>query len=126
MATQREFSVALDSEELLALHAFIKAFANAANGPMALSDSGLSSNTVQCLQRHLDHTRVMLDAAPHSDPIALSLLLDQEDADSLALWIGQLTVGQIENVVDDADTADTASLALWSLMETIRPMRLPF
>ena len=126
MATQQEFSVSLDSEELFALHAFIEAFASAVHGPMALSDSGLSAATMQTLHHNLDHIRMTMDGRSHADQIALSLLLDQKDAESLALWIGQLTVGQIETVVDDADTADTASLALWSLMETLRPMSLSF
>ena len=123
MARQCDFSVFLECDELLALERLISAIA----GPdRALSAhvQGLPSGMTDYLQRHLDVACSSARAQTQPDAISLSLSLDSEDAEKLAHWIGRLTVNEIETVLDDADAADTASLALWSLMATLRPVEL--
>ena len=126
MATQSYFSVSLDRDELLALETFIRAFSDTTGSDAVSSYANLSVGTADYLRQYLNHACSSMEAKRVTDPIFLSLNLGDEEADLLAHWIGRLTVSDIENVVDDADIADTASLALWNLRLALKPMSLGF
>jgi hypothetical protein len=80
----------------------------------------------QCLRSPVDQACLSLRGQTSLEDCAISLRLEPAQADSLASWLGALTVDQIETMVDDADTADSASLALWSLLGVLKPVSLGF
>jgi hypothetical protein len=112
----RDFSFSLNREELFALE---KLVASLPAGSPGVATTG-------CLLSPLDRACSTMRGQASADACAISLNLEPDQADSLASWLGALTVDQIEHMVDDADTADSASLALWNMLEVLRPFSLSF
>ena len=111
-----DFSFSLNREELFALEKLVA----------ALPDGSPGMATIRCLRSPLDHACLSMRRQVSSDSCDISLSLEPSQADSLAGWLGALTVDQIEHMVDDAEVADSASLALWSMLEVLRPLNLRF
>ncbi len=120
-----DFSVSLNRDELFALEKLVTRIATV-DASEVRAVHALSTDTTRCLIGPLDAacTRMRAEAAPES--CSISLTLEPWQADSLANWMGRLTVHQIESVVVDPDTADAASLAIWNLMGVLRPVSLYF
>ena len=111
-----DFSFTLNREELFALEKLVA----------ALPAGSSSVATAQCLRSPLDQAFSSMRVQASDEACDISLSLEPSEADSLASWLGGLTVDQIERMVDDADTADSASLALWNMLEVLRPFSLSF
>ncbi len=121
-----DFSVSLNRDELFALEKLIAGVAMEGPGSSALPANDLKTDTTHYLLNHLGAACSSMRADASPEQCSISFSLEASQADSLASWIGRLTVVQIEAVVDDADAADSASLALWNLMEVLRPVSLHF
>jgi len=111
-----DFSFSLNREELFALERLVAS--------LPAGSPGVAST--RCLRSPLDLACTSMRGQAASDSCDISLSLEPSQADSLAGWVGALTVDQIEHMVDDADIADSASLALWSMLEVLRPLSLRF
>ena len=109
-----DFSFSLNREELFALERLVAS--------LPAGSPGVAST--RCLRSPLDLACTSMRGQAASDSCDISLSLEPSQADSLAGWLGALTVDQIEHMVDDADIADSASLALWSMLEVLRPLSL--
>ena len=111
-----DFSFTLNREELFALEKLVAA--------LPAGSPGVA--TTHCLRSPLDQACSSMRGQTSDDVCDISLSLEPSQADSLASWLGGLTVDQIECMVDDADVADSASLALWNVLEVLRPVSLSF
>ncbi|MFM8468343.1 MAG: hypothetical protein ACKOAO_12375 [Oxalobacteraceae bacterium] len=111
-----DFSFTLDREELFALEKLVAALPSGSPGVA----------TTDCLRSPLHQACSSMRAETVSSACDISLNLEPPEADSLARWLGGLTVDQIEHMVGDADIADAASLALWNMLEVLRPFSLSF
>lgn len=111
-----DFSFTLNREELFALEKLVAALPAGSPG----------METTHCLRSPLDQACSSMRVQTSDDACGISLSLESSQADSLASWLGGLTVDQIEHMVHDADTADLASLALWNMLEVLRPFSLSF
>ena len=126
MPKQNDFSICLSRDELLALQKFISECASEAPAVPELMPAGPVAEAAIYLHTQLRQARASLDTTDAAEVFSLSISLAEEHADALAEWIGRLTVNQIECVVDDADTADVASLALWNVIDVLRPVSMAF
>ena len=111
-----DFSFSLNREELFALEKLVAS--------LPAGSPGIA--TTRCLLSPLDQACSSMRTGVSAQACDISLSLEPAQADSLAAWLGALTVDQIEHMVDDADTADSASLALWNMLEVLRPFSLSF
>ena len=111
-----DFSFSLNREELFALEKLVASVPAGSPGVV----------TTLCLRSPLDQACSSMRVQASAEACAISLRLEPSQADSLANWLGGLTVDQIEHMVDDADLADSASLALWNMLEVLRPFSLRF
>lgn len=111
-----DFSFSLNREELFALEKLVAS--------LPAGSPGVA--TTHCLRSPLDRACSSMRGQASAEACDISLTLAPSQADSLASWVGALTVDQIEHIVDDADTADSASLALWNMLEVLRPFSLSF
>ena len=111
-----DFSFSLNREELFALEKLVAS--------VPAGSPGVA--TIRCLRNPLDQACSSMRVQASAEACAISLSLEESQADSLASWLGGLTVDQIEHMVEDADTADSASLALWNMLEVLRPFSLSF
>lgn len=111
-----DFSFTLNRDELFALEKLVA----------ALPAGSPSVATAHSFRSPLDQACSSMRVQTSNDACDISLRLEPSEADSLASWVGGLTVDQIEQVVRDADTADLASLAIWNMLEVLRPFSLSF
>lgn len=111
-----DYSFSLNREELFALEKLMAS--------LPVGSPGI--DTTRCLISPLDQACSSLRGEASVDVCDISLSLETSQADTLASWLGALTVDQIEHMVDDADTADSASLALWNMLEVLKPFSLSF
>lgn len=126
MPRQNDFSIFLSRDELLALQKFISGCAPDSPAVTQAMPGGFVAQAANYLHTELSQVCASLGTTEAEEAFSLSMSLAEDHADALAGWIGRLTVNQIECVVDDADTADAASLALWNLMDVLKPFNLVF
>ncbi len=115
MAAVHRYCVALETAELHLLGSVLQ-------GWSVRSAAYASPVPAERLYRQLGQ----VSRVPPGDEACLSFELDEDDAEQLSQAMRRVTINELELLLGDADTADTASVALWKLADVIQPFELRF